>query len=551
MASSSVSRIVRQRKMAKPTEKSRYIIFGFDLRHPFDSLWRLFSSVRLAIILIGLVVLVSTIGTIVQQAPAEVVSYRPDYLAWVGANVQPQFGSWTGFLDWAGIFIIFRTWYFKLLLIVLATNILVGGMLSRAPAIWHKFRYPQFRRADGFYRNSPVRVGVSVGEDGDSTQASSDILRAVFRRYGYKVRVAEGSTDETTYVFAHKFDWTMLSTFVFHTSLIMVMLSGVLTGWTGFGNNSMAQKVLPGPIFGLLQGIAGFSYTQPLPDGSQGIVYPLGTSHNIIYRAKDFVATFDPVRGMPTDFYTDIQIYQDGVLVKQQRIRVNDPLTYQGVTFHQASFMMYTALVIRDAKGQTIFNGPVPLLDHRTTPADPNTGNILQTNNAESVPLANFGDSMNVLAAFINGDWVVGVKGFDAQQRQIFQSATVFNKTCVAPDGTPVAPGTYGCQMDNGWWLQVNTIKRGTVLLITKDAGSDLIWPMFMLLILSISITFLLPPQRLWARIQGNQVEMAALQDHKLNMQRQLDSFARILGNRPLRVAEQPAEKDATHAQKK
>jgi len=59
---------------------------------------------------------------------------------------------------------------------------------------------------------------------------------------------------------------------------------------------------------------------------------------------------------------------------------------------------------------------PVPssrLFDQRTTKPDPNSGNVLQTNNAENVPLANYGATMNVGSFFIgNNQWVVGIKGF-------------------------------------------------------------------------------------------------------------------------------------------
>ncbi len=508
------------------------------MRRPFDTLWGLFGSVRTAIVLIVVLLLICTVGVFVTQAPREVVAAPQDYASWLQANARMEYGNATDLMNWLQLFTIFTSWYFKLLVVLLAINILVGGMLNRMPGIWQKFRHPSLRRNDGFYVNSPVKVGVTV-EAGGTTTATAAHLRQFFARRGFRVAMAPSSNDEATYLYVHKHTWSMLATFVFHTSLIATMLSAVLTGWGGFGSASSASRLLPRPIFAYFQNLAGFSYTAPMPDGSMGVVYPLGTPHNIMYRAQQFVMTVDPQRMMPTDFYTDLQVFQDGKLVAAKRIRVNDPLTYQGVSFHQASFMMYTSLSLRDASGQVVYSGPIPLFDQRTTKPDPNSGNVLQTNNAENVPLANYGATMNVGSFFIgNNQWVVGIKGFDTQQKLLFQGAGIYNGACVdSATNAFVASGTYGCKLSNGWWMQITALRRGTVLLVTKDAGSPLLWPVLALLVLSLYATFGFPPRRFWVQIQGDQVRMAALKEHTINLQRDLDTFARALGNIPLRPA--------------
>ncbi len=542
MASSSLSRSIQRKR---PVTRERRPGIGFNFRRPFDSLWGIFSNVRTAIVLISCLAGISVIGMIIAQAPEEVVSSPQDYAAWVAGNAQLQYNNFTDLFNWLQFFTIFQSWYFKILIVLLAINILVGGMLNRAPAIWRKFRHPQLRRADGFYANSPVKTGLTLTASDGTTRDTATRLTAFFRQRRYRVDVAPGSDEQATYLYVHKNGWATLSTFVFHTALIGIMLSAVLTGWSGFGQNSMAQRILPAGVYNYFQGLAGFSYDQPLPDGSQGVVYPQGTPHNIFYRAQNFVATFDPVRQVPTDFYTDLQLFQDGKMVASKRIRVNDPLTYQGVTFHQASFMMYTTLQIRDSTGQVIFSGPIPLLDQRTTPPDPNTGNVLQSNNAENVPLADYGEYMNVAAiATGGGQWLVGAKGFTLSNQPQFQGAAIFGVSCVNADGTAAPIEQYGCKMTNGWWLAVNEVRSGTVLLITKDSGSPLLWPILFMLVISLWVTFSFPHRRLWVRVAGDQVRMAALKEHFVNLQRDLDTFAKALGNRPLRLT--PAAEPAT-----
>ncbi len=541
MASTTIARGVRRASTQKASRPGFWQSFT---RHPFDALWNLFGSVRLAIVLISSILAVGVIGMIVAQAPAEVASSPQDFAAWVATNARQQYGAFTDLMNWLQFFTIFSSWYFKVLVVLLALNILVGGMLVRWPAKWQNFRHPLLKRADGFYVNSPVKAGTTVGQFGATTTETATGVTRLLKRRGYQVTPAPATNDEVAYLYIHKFSWASLSTFVFHTSMILTMLCVVVTGWGGFGRDSMAQRLLPAPVYNYFQNLAGFSYTQPLPDGEGGIVYPYGTEHNIRYIAKDFVSVFDPVRGTPTDFYTDLQIWQDGTLVAQKRIRVNDPLTYQGVTFHQASFMMYTNITLRDASGNVMYSGAIPLLDQRTTQIDPNVGNVLQTNNAENIPISTYGYTMNLAAAALDVyHWYLGVGGYDSNQNQLFKGVALVTPDspqkiagCVSSDTSqPVDAGQYGCPLSNGWWMQVTALQRGTVLLITKDSGSPLLWPTLMLLIASLSITFLFPTRRLWARIEGDQVRFAALQEHFVNQQRDIDALVRALGNKPLR----------------
>jgi cytochrome c biogenesis protein len=532
MSTSTTSKAISRRKIAL-TERPRWRLLGFDFSHPFTSLWHLFVSVRLAIILITSIAILSIIGTIIIQAPSEVTASPEDYSAWIAANAYQQYGNWASILDWLQVFTLFHSWYFKILITLLAINIFIGGMVARAPGIWQKFRHPPLKRADGFYLNSPVKVGVTYGET--ATVDTITRLTTFFKRSGYRVEQAPHSEDEVAYLYIHKYSWSTLSTFVFHTCLIGVMLCFVITGWRGFGPNSMAERILPEPIYTYFQSLAGFSYTQPLPNNTQGVVYPLGTSHNIYYRVNNFVADFDPVLLSPVDYYTDLEIYQDGKLVATKRIRVNDALTYQGVTFHQASFMMYTNIDIRDQQGNVIYSGAVPLLDHRTSTPDPNTGNVLQTNNAEAIPLPNLGETMNLIAALVGDTWIVGIKGFSSDQKELFSGAAAFGKSCLDQNLLPIEGGQFGCKLTNGWWMKVNEVQRGTVLLITKDSGSPLLWPILILLVFSLWITFGLPPRRIWLHVTRDQVQLAALKEHTFNMQRELENIARKLGNHPLR----------------
>ncbi len=53
--------------------------------------------------------------------------------------------------------------------------------------------------------------------------------------------------------------------------------------------------------------------------------------------------------------------------------------------------------------------------------------------------------------------------------------------------------GESGSSVDKQWRVTVNSAKEATVLLVTKDSGSLLVWPTAVLLILSLCLTFYFP----------------------------------------------------------
>jgi len=537
-------RRAQQAKAASARRKTRYSRY---LTHPIRSLISLFSSVRTAIVLIALLATICCLGIAIIQAPVEIAASPSDLSAWISQDMVGKYGqTWTNIFATLGFFTIFSSWYFRTLMVLLAINVAFGGIIKRAPGIWYTFRYPAVRANDRFYQNALARKEFST------EQIDAEGLRRFFRKKHYRVLFKENSQTGTDYLYAYKNAWATLSTFVFHTCLICLMLATVITTWQGFGSNSMAERILPSPVFNYLQSIAGFSYTQPLPDGESGVVYPIGTRQNIEYRADDFVANFN-TDGQPTDFYTDVTLFQNGKQVAQHRVRVNDPLTYQGVTFHQASFIMYTWLSITDAQNNVLFNQKI-VLDQQLNSVDPNTGGSFPINLAQGIQIPNLQQAMNVSTSLIGGSWWVTVNGSDANGHPTFCG--------IAPEGSNfdlldlsqsdlscrqvLVPVFEAYQSNNpatiqtviqaltqqhavkqlGWNFSVRLVKRGTVLLITKDSGSPFIWPISLLLILSLCVTFYFPHRRVWVRYRDGQVQFAGLKEHFTNSQRDFERLA-------------------------
>lgn len=473
------------------------------LRHPLTASWAWLSAVRTAILLISAIVVVSFLGIYFQQAPGEVLTDPAAYANWVQLNELPRYGSLTPIFDWLQFYTIFSSWYFLLLLTLLACSIVVCT-LNRLPAIWQNARHPLLKRSDRFYESALERL-TFVCEDAEEWTASA------LRRRGYRVlRLHDEVTAEgapaVRYLYASKNSWATLSTFVFHAALVTLLLAGMLSQWHGFSLTSPARRILPAPLVNLSDTLAGFTFDQALPNGTSATVYPRGTPHNISFRANYFLATFDPHTGLATDYVTDLSIYQDGVLVAHSdHLRVNDPLAYNGIVFHQSSLIPAVTVSISDASGCLVCRQAIVL--NQTETAD-----NLQIDLARDIPIANTGFTLSVFfphlprlpLARIAHPMLILVLD------QAGEGIQKENTLRLLPGQSAVS--------SQGWHVTLNEASESTVLLVTRDSGSALLWPAAVVLILSLCVTFYFPQRRIWVRIVAGHVQLAALREHFVNI---------------------------------
>ena len=510
----------------------------YILKHPIDWLWGTLSSVRNAIYLIIAITLVCFLGVYFVQAPGEVLNDPVGYAAWVQENALPRYGSLTPIFDSLQFFTIFSSWYFRLLLVILALSIIVCT-LNRVPAIWQNFAHPILRRSEKFYQNALERASFSHDDAVAWTWAALRKrhyrVRAVTHEYSGRPQgplphstatlaptrvgaqeIAPSSiasstpnaTQEITYLYANKNSWATLSTFVFHAALVTLLLAGAISQWHGFDPNSPARHYLPVPLVSLSDALAGFSFDQALPNGESAVVYPRGTPHNISFRTNKFTATFDPKTGLPTDYVTDLSVFQDGELVAHSdHLRVNDPLAYGDIVFHQSSLIPSVNIVITDKQGYVLFNEPV-VLDQTGTLGS------LSVDYASNIPIA---DSNLTMTVAFPHDASIQL----AQMPNPFFVITInqAGDTSAKPNVLlRLRPGQTGQSTDSAWHVRLSGASEATVLLVTKDTGSFIVWPTAVILILSLCATFYFPQRRIWIRIQGNAVQMAALREHFTNI---------------------------------
>jgi cytochrome c biogenesis protein len=491
---------------------------AYILRHPIDAAWGWLSSVRTAVLLIAAITIICLLGIYFVQAPGEALNDPASYTAWLQQNALPRYGSLTPIFDSLHFFTIFSSWYFLLILTILALSIIVCT-LNRAPAIWQNFSHPVIRRSDKFYQNALERIPCTHPDP--VIFAHSQLRKRHYRVRSITVQAASeaspGVDEEVTYLYANKNSWATLATFVFHAALVTLLIAGVFSLWRGFPLNSPARHILPTPLVNLSDTLAGFTFDQALPTGQSAVVYTRGTPHNISFRVNSFTAAFDRNTGLATDYVTDLSVYRDGQLVAHSNhLRVNDPLSYNGIVFHQSSLIPSVTLTISDPTGCLVCAQSIVLDQTSTTQG-------LQIDFARGVPIAGAPLTLTILFPH-------------APNLQLQQIAHPFFIISIGTPGAPPATdkaiarlhiGETTHTLDKQWTITLNNAAEATVLLVTRDTGSLIIWPTTIILILSLCLTFYFPQRRLWLRISGQHIAMASIPEHFTNIRPDLLAIAR------------------------
>ncbi len=281
-----------------------------------DRVWWFFTSVRVALWLIGITVVWVLVATLAQSTfPSKVAEWVP--------GLSSLMEKWTNWEVWNSL-------PFLGTLGLLAISLILGGMVCRWSGIAQRVWHPNVRTSEGFFKAIKNSETFPVTRAEDGVNAFTGILGS--KRY----RVVSWTNEKTgaTHLYADKNRFSPLATFPFHTGLVLVMLGGVMMASFGWRE------------FGFL-----------VPDGG---VRPVGHETGLSVRNKGFVDEYYD-DGRAKDYYTDVDILKGGTVVESGRLRVNDPVSYGGISLHQATFGQAAKITISDATGNLLWEDSVPV----------------------------------------------------------------------------------------------------------------------------------------------------------------------------------------------
>lgn len=275
-----------------------------------DKIWDIFASVKLAVVNFSLIVLTSSVGTVIEQ------------------NVEPEknikvlvkmFGigheaahSLLGVLDTLEFTDMYHSWWFLALLFLFAINLIICS-LDRLPRVLKLVREK--------VRPLPVEhiEKMSIKKTFSQKNKAShikELAASSLGKMGFKPLEASG--DEGMQLYAEKGNFTRLGVYITHLSILLILIGAVIGIY--FGYNA---------VLNLPEGeVSSFAYKD------RDIKIPLGFD----LRCDNFEVEYYPGNDMPKAYRSWLTVIKNGHEVMKKSITVNDPLSYEGITFYQSSY---------------------------------------------------------------------------------------------------------------------------------------------------------------------------------------------------------------------
>ena len=427
----------------------------------------------------------------IKQLPDFAFRSASDYAAALDdlhARYDPLLGTaMVDVLDRLSVFSMFRSVWFSAGLTVLVISIVVCT-LDRTPRLWRGVADIRVDQPEPFF---DPRLPDRAAMDGVPLEG----VRSVLRRHGFRIRET-AAADGTRFVYGDRHPYTKLATLFTHTGLVLFLVAAAVTSRLGDE-----------------QGLV-------VSEGQSLTVQPIGTPGLLLVKNLDFEAPgFET--GQASDFTTDLAVYQDGREIARKTIRVNDPLAVAGYTFHENGFGAAPVLLLSDAAGKPLWDGPVPLTD---AAAGSPYGIV-------SVPGRDLGLQL-LLRRQPDGTGVVLILPYRVVGTAADGSPIPQNFTPLA-----LAKGETGAARDVGLSIELRDVSEYTLLIAKRDPGQGIVWLAFASLIAGITITFYLPRRRVWTRLAPDgHVGIVWRSDRYIDVERE---FGRLLDD--LVAARRPA----------
>ena len=254
---------------------------------------------------------------------------RPGRTSLVARQVRPKYGGWTGVFDQLQLFTIFNSIWFRVIMMVLTISV-VACSVQRMPGVWRTATRPRVDVERHVLRGrAPARIG------GPCRGRRLPCLRRSGRccaRHRYRTIVHD---DGTVHIYADRNRWAPVGSLAGHLSLV-VIIAGALVGST----------------FGYRDG--QFMITE-------GTTAAVPTENGLTVKLDAFRDSYYAETGAPADYASDLVLYQGGVEVARQTVRVNQPLRYGDMSFYQAFYGPAALMTVSNSGGTQLASGGVPL----------------------------------------------------------------------------------------------------------------------------------------------------------------------------------------------
>jgi cytochrome c biogenesis protein len=488
-----------------------------------EKVWKFFSSVKLAVALLIILAIVSIIGTIIQQnEPPE--RYLREYSQ---ATVQV--------FEMLGLFDMYHTWWFVLLLFLFSTNLTVCT-LERFPHTWKLARAPLKPIDENSVKAASFRKEIQLNSDvGKAEQKAAAALKARGFRF-----VESRGPDSTQYI-SQKGVFSRFGVYITHVSILLIFAGALIGSFFGFkaylnlpeGAASQVVYLRNEPLWDQIAAALGIAKSPVINDPQVGVpAMPLGyyircDNFDVDY----YIGPSGMPTGMPSEYHSTLTLFDlNGQKILDKRIRVNDPLTYHGVTFYQSSYGL-----IPNARGRIVLNirkKGDPKSAGETVTVDPG-GSLFVPSIDRTIKVLNF-------EPFGMRDRATGqVLYFNARNQEFINPAVkleIYQGKKALYQTTILKTDPIGANMPEDYVISYRGYEgaRYTGLQVAKDPGVWVVYMGFIMLCIGPPIAFFGSHRKLWIRIQDKQGQAAILlagsaNRNRIGFERTLNSIAQDL----------------------
>jgi cytochrome c biogenesis protein len=390
------------------------------------------ASVRLTVLLIALLAASSIIGTLILQNQPERV-----YVERFGPGLFKFFNAF-------GLFDLYHSWWFRLLIAVLAVNLIVCS-LKRLPKALKIMGLDELAGGPGKLVNFQNNFQMDLKRGPEELKPG---VEAAFSRLGSpRWKEIEGGWLATF----SRGKIGRLGPYVVHLSVLLI-IAGSLVG-----------------------SIFGFKGYIQIAEGEETNRVGLNMGHAAVelpfsIRLDKFTVKFYDT-GMPKEFRSDVVVSEKGRKVKSASILVNDPMDWRGVRFYQSSYSAIPKTV--DLKLTPGEGEPLKVRARYREPIKVSPGLVLRVVDFKE-NIQNFGPAVAIMAfpenARPHGSWIL-VKH----------------------------PSFHGNRI-HGYHVEVASFDTGYVsgLQVTRDPGVWVIYTGFIIIIIGSYMAFFISHIRVW-----------------------------------------------------
>jgi cytochrome c biogenesis protein len=268
--------------------------------NPLRGLYTFFTSITLTITLLFVLAATSIIGTLIPQNQA-----AEEYFRAYGEIFYRLFSA-------LKIFDMYHSWWFQMLLILLAVNVVICS-IDRFPSVWKIVFGIRSRFKESKFKNKPGKKEFLSTESVESMKETAEAM--VSKAYGH-LKVTP--TQKGFIIFGEKWRWSRLGVYIVHLSVVLLLVGGVIGsifGFKGFVNIPEGETVDTIRMRG-----TGKMYKLPFK-----------------IRCDDFEVLFYE-NGAPKKFSSDLVLLKKEKVVLEKTIVMNDPLRYSGINIFQNSY---------------------------------------------------------------------------------------------------------------------------------------------------------------------------------------------------------------------